>query len=188
MLGSNMTPQGGKRGWSPVPEATNPEPWYRHFWPWVLIGLPLAAVLAGITTLFLAMDEPDPLVVGDYYKQGLAINRILAREDAARSLGLKGSVRFEVATGDVLVILEGHGGGDLDTLRLKLIHATRDKYDLQVTLHPLGEGRYGGTLQAPLNPGGWIAHLEPADEAWRISGRAHVTTDTVAEITTELAP
>ena len=53
-----MQPQGAKRGWSPVPEATNPEPWYRHFWPRVLISLPLAAVLAGVTTLFLAMDEP----------------------------------------------------------------------------------------------------------------------------------
>lgn len=183
-----MAPEGVKRGWSTVAEATNPEPWYRHFWPWVLIGLPLAAVLAGVTTLFLAMDDPDSLVVGDYYKQGLAINRTLAREDAARTLGLKGSLRFNVATGDILLVLDAHEGVDPGTLRLRLIHATRDKHDLQVTLHSLGDGRYGGVLQAPLNLGSWLVNLEPADEAWRISGRAHVTTDKAAEIATELAP
>ncbi len=183
-----MATEGGKRGWSPVPEATNPEPWYRHFWPWVLIGLPLAAVLAGITTLFVAMDEPDSLVVGDYYKQGLAINRTLAREDAARALGIKGQLRIDVASGDIALVLEDQGGVLFDALRLELIHATRDKHDRQVLLVALGDGRYGGELQEPLNLGGWSVHLEPADEAWRISGRAHVTTDKVAEIATELTP
>ncbi len=183
-----MASQGAKRGWSPVPEVTNPEPWYRHFWPWVLISLPLAAVFAGIATLFVAMDEPDSLVVGDYYKQGLAINRTLAREDAARALGLEGRLRIEVATGNVSLALDSLGGVDIDALQLKLIHATRDRHDRQVNLNTLGDGRYGGSLREPLNLGGWNVHLEPADEAWRISGRAHVTTDRVAEITTDLAP
>ena len=183
-----MAPQGVKRGWSPVPEATNPEPWYRHFWPWVLIGLPLATVLAGVATLFVAMDDPDSLVVGDYYKQGLAINRTLAREDAARALGLEGRLSIKAASGEVLLVLDARERVEPDTLQLKLIHATRDKHDLQVTLHALGDDRYGGTLQAPMNLGSWLLNLEPADEAWRISGRAHVTTDRVAEITTYLAP
>ncbi len=183
-----MAPQGVKRGWSPVPEATSPEPWYRHFWPWVLIGLPLSAVFAGIATLFVAMDEPDSLVVGDYYKQGIAINRTLAREEAARALGLQGTLRIEVATGNISLVLDSVGGVGLDTLQLKLIHATRDRHDRQVTLNALGDGRYGGSLQEPLNLGGWLVHLEPADEAWRISGRAQVTTDEVAEIAAELTP
>ena len=183
-----MRTDGAKRGWSPIPEATDPKPWYRHFWPWMLIGLPLASVLAGVTTLFIAMDEPDSLVVGDYYKQGLAINRTLAREDAARALGLKGRLSIHVATGRVLLHLDAEGAVDSDALLLKLFHATRAEHDRRVTLTSLGDKRYGGTLEEPLKLGGWNLNLEPPEPAWRVSGRIHVTADSVAELKAELAP
>jgi len=38
-------------------------PWYRQFWPWVLIAIPLAAVIMGGVTLWLAISNPDYLVV-----------------------------------------------------------------------------------------------------------------------------
>lgn len=43
-------------------------PWYKSPWPWVAIAIPGAAVIMGITTLVLALNNPDPLVVddGDY--------------------------------------------------------------------------------------------------------------------------
>ncbi len=45
-------------------------PWYRQFWPWFIIALPAAAVIAGIITLYLAVSNPVSLVVDDEeYKQ-----------------------------------------------------------------------------------------------------------------------
>ena len=41
------------------------KPWYREPWPWVAIGIPLAAVIMGLTTLYLALANPDYLVVED---------------------------------------------------------------------------------------------------------------------------
>jgi len=38
-------------------------PWYKSPWPWVAIAIPGAAVVMGITTLVLALSNPDPLVV-----------------------------------------------------------------------------------------------------------------------------
>ena len=44
-------------------------PWYKSPWPWVAIAIPGAAVVMGITTLVLALKNPDPLVVDeDTYK------------------------------------------------------------------------------------------------------------------------
>jgi hypothetical protein len=40
-------------------------PWYREPWPWVAIAIPLAAVIMGMTTLYLAVSNPDYLVVDD---------------------------------------------------------------------------------------------------------------------------
>jgi hypothetical protein len=46
-------------------------PWYRQFWPWFIIALPAAAVLAGFYTLWLALSNPDYMVVDDEEYQRL---------------------------------------------------------------------------------------------------------------------
>jgi hypothetical protein len=38
-------------------------PWYKEPWPWVAIAIPLAAVIMGFITLYLAVSHPDYLVV-----------------------------------------------------------------------------------------------------------------------------
>ena len=49
---------------------TDTKPWYREPWPWVAIAIPGAAVIMGIVTLFIAISNPDPLVVDEStYKQ-----------------------------------------------------------------------------------------------------------------------
>lgn len=41
------------------------KPWYREPWPWVAIAIPAAAVIMGVTTLILAISNPDPLTVDE---------------------------------------------------------------------------------------------------------------------------
>jgi hypothetical protein len=40
-------------------------PWYKEPWPWVAIAIPGAAVVMGIITLYLALTNPDYLVVDE---------------------------------------------------------------------------------------------------------------------------
>ncbi len=40
-------------------------PWYRQFWPWFIIALPAAAVAGGLLTLWIAMSNPDRLVIDE---------------------------------------------------------------------------------------------------------------------------
>ncbi len=40
-------------------------PWYRQFWPWFIIALPASAVIASFVSLWLAVSNPDHLVVTD---------------------------------------------------------------------------------------------------------------------------
>ena len=42
-----------------------PRPWYREPWPWVLIAIPLLTVIASGVTLWLAVSNPDYIVVED---------------------------------------------------------------------------------------------------------------------------
>jgi hypothetical protein len=46
----------------PVDENT---PWYKQFWPWFIIALPASVVVASFFTLWLAISNPDHVVVED---------------------------------------------------------------------------------------------------------------------------
>lgn len=150
--------------------AMHAKPWYREPWPWFLISLPAAAVIAGVVTVWISVRSADGLVVGDYYKAGLAINQTLARDDAAHALGLTATLQ----TGDHVLSLEL--GGRLQTfpnqLRLTLAHPTRQGQDQTVWLNHAGDGRYLGPLSA-LPEGKWHAQLTDADATWRLSGVLH---------------
>jgi uncharacterized protein len=48
----------------------NARPWYRQFWPWLLIIPPAGAVIGGMITLYLAITRPDTLVREDCVREG----------------------------------------------------------------------------------------------------------------------
>ena len=50
---------------SPPPETSQNYPWYRYPWPWVAIAIPGVAVVGGFFTLYLAVTNPDPLIVDE---------------------------------------------------------------------------------------------------------------------------
>ena len=82
-------------------------PWYRQFWPWFLILLPASVVVAGLSTLYIANRHADDLVVDDYYKDGLAINRQLEKKQRANVLGITAQLTIGVCdmTGHPCVVM-----------------------------------------------------------------------------------
>ena len=138
------------------------QPWYRERWPWILMAGPAIAVVAILFTAWLAVRSDDGLVVDDYYKQGLAINRTLVRSDAAERLGIEAQLYF--AGGRVRVVLGARGQG---ALSLSLVHPTRGGMDQSLVLAEVRPGVYEGRLRA-LQPGRWHVVLEQRN--WRLAG------------------
>jgi len=137
-------------------------PWYRQLWPWLIISGPAAVLVAGAATIWIAFASADGLVVEDYYKQGLAINKVLAREDAAARLGISADMKIE---GESLsIILEGD---QPEALFVHLAHATRAGLDQRLRLAREGGGRYAAQLP-PLAPGRWRVVIEDPRATWRI--------------------
>lgn len=138
-------------------------PWYRERWPWILMSGPAVVLVAGTVTAWIAFSTSDGLVAEDYYKQGLAINKVLAREEAARSRGIAAQVSRE---GGVLrVKLEGDRP---PALFAHLAHATRAGYDVRLRLAPSAPGVYEAELP-PLPAGHWRIVLEDPRREWRIA-------------------
>jgi len=138
-------------------------PWYREPWPWILMSGPAAVLVAGAATMWLAYMSADGLVAEDYYKQGLAINRVLAREDAARRLGISAEVRM--APGNLSVALRGESH---EVVFVRLAHATRAGHDLRLRLARSAAGDYEAALP-PLPPGHWHVSIEDARGRWRVA-------------------
>jgi hypothetical protein len=149
-------------------EMTAPPPWYRQFWPWVLIGLPASAVVASLSTVYIAMQGEDSLVVDEYYKAGLAINRELGRDRAAAALGL--SAEVSMTAGGLRVELASAAGTRPQSLELALVHPTLAERDRLLVLLPGADGAYYGQLE-PLGADSWNVTLTPANGEWRLLGR-----------------
>ncbi|HKK14476.1 MAG TPA: FixH family protein [Gammaproteobacteria bacterium] len=149
------------------------KPWYRQFWPWFLIALPASAVAAGIATLVIAIEHPDGLVVDDYYKQGLAINRVLARDQRAQRLGLSALVRYNPETETLAVQLQSAQPLGRPALTITLAHPTRAHLDRVLTLGADARGAYRAAL-TDLPPGLWHMTIEPPDRDWRLTGRVQL--------------
>lgn len=154
--------------------ALHSKPWYREPWPWFLISLPASAVAAGLVTVWIAATSADGLVVGDYYKAGLAINQTLARDDAARALALSATIKSE--NGGLALALSGRMQAYPEQLILTLVHPTRQGMDQTLTLDHIGGGRYRAAL--PLLPAGkWQVQLTDHEAAWRLGGVLHIPLD-----------
>ncbi len=59
--------------------------WYRLPIMWLVIAIPLAAVIVGSILLTISIQTFDGLVEDDYYKKGKEIDRVLKRDMAALS-------------------------------------------------------------------------------------------------------
>ena len=149
-----------------------PQPWYRQFWPWLLISLPASAVIGGIATIIIAVQSPNALVVDDYYKEGLAINQQKDRLASAGKIGLEGLLRgYE---NRIQLILSSDTPIEHDTLTLQIAHSTRAELDREVTLQRQADGSYSSDFDALL-PGAWYLRLRPFDQSWEI--RSRIVTD-----------
>ena len=119
-------------------------PWYRHRWPWIVMSGPAIVVVAGLYTAFLAVRSDDGLVAEDYYKQGLAINRMLERKPRVPGLQVDARLAFEGRT--VRATLSGASAASAG-LRLILMQPAFPAQDQDLVLDPVGANVYEGRLR-----------------------------------------
>ena len=146
-------------------------PWWKQRWPWLLMLGPAVVVVAASYTGWLAYSRQDALVVGDYYRQGKAINQDLRRDRVASSLGLSVTVGYDATRGTLNGQLRhgagGHGGSE--RLYLHLSHATLPEKDVQLVVQPDEFGAFQVDLPM-LERSRWVVLVEGEKRDWRLAG------------------
>lgn len=147
-----------------------PGPWYREPWPWIIMIAPATAVFSGALMLWLAIASYDGLVSDDYYKQGLAINQVLLRDERAAQLGYEASASISDDGSRVRVTLRSAQGSPLpSTLQLRLAHPTRAGRDQSAVLEATLAGHYEAHVPPP-EAGRWRVSIEDLPGTWRLAG------------------
>lgn len=142
------------------------KPWYRQFWPWFLIALPATSVVAGLTTLGIAIRNQDSLVRDDWYKDGKAINQSLARDAVATQQRISAELLIDSMTGEVTV--RTSGGADFtppSSVVLTFSHPTLADQDQTLTLSRHPNGLLHGVLTHSLQG---RYYIEMGTPDWRL--------------------
>lgn len=148
------------------------QPWYRQFWPWFIIALPLTTVIASIVTIWIAVNNEGGLVSENYYQDGLSINQQLELEQRAREAGVSATLLFSEA--DQLLTLYLQGEIPMPkSLTLKLASPVDPEKDLTFHLIQTGNNLFRSKLkQSP--SGRYYTSLAPENNSWHIKGQLHL--------------
>ncbi|MYM58580.1 hypothetical protein GTG28_05020 [Vibrio sp. OCN044] len=156
------------------------KPWYKQFWPWFLIILPMTVVVWTIITVIVFSNNSVSLVTEDYYKKGKAINIDISKINVARDLELSAAVSSE--NNDVVISFNKGQLKHYPAITALFAHRTLPDRDFTKLLTSDAGGQYRLTLDKSLQ-GPWFIELTPHDEQWLIQGRVTFPTEANVELT-----
>lgn len=140
------------------------KPWYKQFWPWLLISLPVFSVVKAVHTVYIMNKQNPDLVVDDYYAEGKAINMNLAKYREAASRNLSGGVLL--AGNKVIVNLKANPLLG-DKLQLTFVHNTVASKDFKVLAERSGELMFVADLPSVID-GKWNLVVSDTKEEWKL--------------------
>lgn len=137
------------------------ESWYRNPWVWLIIALPMSAVIGGIATIIITNKHQPDMVVDDYYKKGKAINQELTLYDNALKLG----ITLEVKVNEHRI--EVKSPTEFTALKVKMIHSTLADQDFDLVLTPNAVSTLSSSIET-IMPGKWQIIVMPMDNSWKV--------------------
>lgn len=146
-------------------QSNTPKIWYKQFWPWFLIVVPLSSMVLSFTMMNFAFNSEDSMVIDDYYKEGRSINLKIQKLQQAKILKIATIVQV---FSDYVEVSFISGAPDNDgALTLDFFHSTQKHKDFSVTLLRDANGVYRAPLTTDVM-GKWKLSLHPFDENWKI--------------------
>ena len=134
---------------------------------WLVIAIPVTAVIVGAIMLTISIQTFDGLVEDDYYKKGKEINQVLERDEFAHNNGIYAAVNMDEKTGIIVIDLNSEANYSFpEQLGLSLLHPTVSAQDVKLLLKKGPDGRYYAELLRPLSKGRW--YLRISEPNWRL--------------------
>ncbi|RMH44737.1 MAG: hypothetical protein D6694_05430 [Gammaproteobacteria bacterium] len=151
--------------------------WYQEPWMWLVVGIPVATVIAGLSTVWIAVHQADSPVVSDYYRQGLAVNERIKSRRQAQKLGITAVIVFS----DDSTQMRLHAPVRPNTVAMLLAHPTDKSRDHKMTLHYDAQSRLfvGPAIKAT---GRYYAQITAPGNDWLLSQEVFLSPGQPVEI------
>ena len=144
--------------------------WYREPWAWVVFLLPFKAIVVGIPYYIIANSNPDPLVIGDYYKKGKYINLEVSKVKLAQKLGMK----FGLKMADNQLTIKPTGIEKIfPLLNVNFFHPTLEGRDFSLILTPDANGIFRHHFDHSVS-GKWKLTLSSFEGNWKIQNTIYL--------------
>ncbi|WP_052702110.1 FixH family protein [Marinomonas sp. S3726] len=153
-----------------------PTPWYKQFWPWFVIAIPVSSMFVAVIQISYALNSPNDMVVDNYYKEGLGINTVLDKRNLAAELNIGASIVIDNTTGEVILTSQN---AQEETLTLNFFNSAISDKDFTLTLNRIADNQYRGNLKKSIS-GIWNLYLESA-VGWQIGARLNLTDSNYAQ-------
>ncbi|WP_267897794.1 FixH family protein [Neisseria chenwenguii] len=165
----------------------NAKPWYKQFWPWLLMAGPIFVVIASVSMFFVAKFSMTDLVTDDYYKDGKHIDIQLHRDEEASKRRIQAQVLISPDMNAAKVFVSG----DFDRkqpLKLLLMHPARKVDDQTVTLKAVSpegaaKAEYDAVFKPLPNANHWYVRLEDGTGVWRVENKWLVSQGNAVSLT-----
>lgn len=146
-------------------------PWWRVHMVWLIILLPLSAVIGSFTSLFIAIRHADDIVKTEYTKTGMVTQVHETPLLRAKELGLGGAMRLDAGVLNLQlratqVAVERIAPSELQVL---VVHPTHADLDQQIALRHAEQGQYQARINLTGEGKRYII-LQPANGNWRLQG------------------
>ena len=135
--------------------------WFKNPWVWLIIALPLSAVIGGIATVIITNKHQPDMVVDEYYKKGKAINQELTLYENAEKL----NIAFDIRVTQHRVELKANQ--DFPALKLQFSHSTLAHKDFDLVLTKNAKGTFSSTFDHEID-GKWLLFVSPMDMSWKM--------------------
>ena len=139
--------------------------WWREPMVWLIIALPVAAVIGASLSAWIAIKNADTPVVEEHAKEGMGIRLVADRDHKAAELGAGATLTAE--PGRLRLQWNGHFPTPPRNLQLTLVHPTTGALDMVLQLQPIGANEYAAAYAA-IPAGKRQLELMPGDKALRI--------------------
>lgn len=132
---------------------------------WLMWMLPAATVVAGLSTVVIAMRSADRALPEEYHWEGERLDRDFERQRLAVALGIE--VTLEAANGHCVATVRG--GSAEDSLNLLLTHGSDASLDRRVLLRRDAAETYRGDCDVP--PARWRIAIDSPASGWSVRAR-----------------
>ncbi|MCA1767401.1 MAG: FixH family protein [Idiomarina sp.] len=143
------------------------QPWYKQFWPWFLISLPVTVMIVCGVIIYLSISQGNfSMVVDDYYKRGKTINAIIEHVEEAQRRNI--SFEFTADQGRFTLKYASGQPDELSALRVYFVHTTQAEKDFSRVLTVAADDTYRADIPQDIK-GKWTITVEPYNKVWKVS-------------------